>query len=300
MQSASTILNGKALSDAIKEDLKSEVALLNQQYGITPCLCVILIGDRSDSKTYVRMKQQACELIGIKFILIELPTDVKHEIVLAEIKKLNENPDIHAILVQHPWASPINENEVFDAIVPHKNVDGFGVTHMGCLAIKTRTNQRDLAPCTALGCIELLDYYKIPIDGKRAVVIGRSQVVGMPVFLMLTNRNATVTLCHTHTQNLPDICKEADILVVAIGQPLFVKADWIKPGATVIDVGMNTIPDQTRKSGTRLVGDVDFDQVKEIAGAITPVPGGVGPMTVAMLLKATVKCAKINIQNKSI
>ncbi len=284
------LIDGKAIAKEIQASLTREVAELKEKYGVVPGLATVLVGDNPASQTYVRMKQKRCAEVGIRSVGHELPGDATQEEVEALVKKLNADPTIHGILVQLPLPKHLDEEAVLNAISIEKDVDGFHPINIGRLAMKGR--QALFAPCTPAGIIELIDRTGIEIEGKEAVVLGRSNIVGLPVSMLLLKRNATITICHSRTHDLPAVTRRADILVAAVGRPRMVKADWVKPGAVVIDVGINRVDDPTRKRGYRLVGDVDFDEVKEVAGWITPVPGGVGPMTIAMLLKNTVTAAR--------
>ncbi len=284
------LIDGKAIAKEIQEELTREVAELKEKHGVVPGLATVLVGDNPASQTYVRMKQKRSAEVGIHSVGYTLPGDATQEEVEALVRKLNADPTIHGILVQLPLPKHLNEEAVLNAISIEKDVDGFHPINIGRLAMKGR--QALFAPCTPAGIIELIDRTGIPIEGKEAVVLGRSNIVGLPVSMLLLKRNATITICHSRTHDLPAVTRRADILVAAVGRPLMVKADWVKPGAVVIDVGINRVDDPSRKRGYRLVGDVDFEEVKEVAGWITPVPGGVGPMTIAMLLKNTVTAAK--------
>jgi len=295
-----TIIDGKAVAEAIRSEVKSEVAQLRAR-GLVPGLATVLVGKRPDSVSYVTAKRQTCEELGIESIGRELPETVTQEELLAVVQELGQDPRVHGILVQLPLPKHINEETILNAVPIDKDVDGFHPVNVGKLGMKGRKPL--FAPCTPSGVIELLDRVGCKIAGSRAVVLGRSNIVGLPVSLLLLGRDATVTICHSKTQNLAEITRQADILVAAIGRAKFVTADMVKPGAYVIDVGVNAIPvlnpdgspaisEKTGKPKTRLVGDVDFDAVKEVAAAITPVPGGVGPMTIAMLMKNTLRGAK--------
>ncbi|EDO1127187.1 bifunctional methylenetetrahydrofolate dehydrogenase/methenyltetrahydrofolate cyclohydrolase FolD [Listeria innocua] len=275
------IIDGKKLAKEIQEKVTSEVAELVKQ-GKKPGLAVVLVGDNQASRTYVRNKQKRTEEAGMKSVLIELPETVTEEKLLKVVEELNEDNTIHGILVQLPLPKHISEEKVIDAISFDKDVDGFHPVNVGNLFI----GKDSFVPCTPAGIIELIKSTGTQIEGKRAVVIGRSNIVGKPVAQLLLNVNATVTIAHSRTKDLPQVAKEADILVVATGLAKFVKKEYIKPGAIVIDVGMD------RDENNKLCGDVDFDDVKEQAGFITPVPGGVGPMTITMLLANTLKAAK--------
>ncbi|MBC2038249.1 bifunctional methylenetetrahydrofolate dehydrogenase/methenyltetrahydrofolate cyclohydrolase FolD [Listeria marthii] len=275
------IIDGKKLAKEIQEKVTNEVAEL-AKIGKKPGLAVVLVGDNQASRTYVRNKQKRTEEAGMKSVLIELPENVTEEKLLSVVEELNEDKTIHGILVQLPLPKHISEEKVIDTISYDKDVDGFHPVNVGSLFI----GKDSFVPCTPAGIIELIKSTGTQIEGKRAVVIGRSNIVGKPVAQLLLNENATVTIAHSRTKDLPQVAKEADILVVATGLAKFVKKDYIKPGAIVIDVGMD------RDENNKLCGDVDFDDVVEEAGFITPVPGGVGPMTITMLLANTLKAAK--------
>jgi len=290
LRSPPLLINGNEVAKAVRDELKAEVAQLEQKTGKKPALAVVLVGTRKDSQTYVRMKTKACEELGIRSVQHDLPEQITQAELLMRIAELNNNPDINGILVQLPLPPHIDADAIIESLSALKDADGLTTANLGKLCVMGTRAQ--LIPCTPKGCIELLDRSGITIEGKRAVVVGRSKLVGTPVALLLMSRNATVTICHSKTQHLAEIVKQADILVAAIGKAEFVKGEWIKPGAAVIDVGMNAVDDATKKLGYRLVGDVEFEKAKEVAGAITPVPGGVGPMTVAMLLSNTVKTFK--------
>ncbi|MCP7256340.1 bifunctional methylenetetrahydrofolate dehydrogenase/methenyltetrahydrofolate cyclohydrolase FolD [Listeria monocytogenes] len=275
------IIDGKKLAKEIQEKVTREVAELVKE-GKQPGLAVVLVGDNQASRTYVRNKQKRTEEAGMKSVLIELPENVTEEKLLSGVEELNEDKTIHGILVQLPLPEHISEEKVIDTISFDKDVDGFHPVNVGNLFI----GKDSFVPCTPAGIIELIKSTGTQIEGKRAVVIGRSNIVGKPVAQLLLNENATVTIAHSRTKDLPQVAKEADILVVATGLAKFVKKDYIKPGAIVIDVGMD------RDENNKLCGDVDFDDVVQEAGFITPVPGGVGPMTITMLLANTLKAAK--------
>lgn len=279
------ILEGKVFAAQIKQSVKVEVEKIKATQRMNPGLAVIIVGENPASKVYVANKHKACEELGIYSEVISLPESISKEELLAQIFSLNENPAIHGILLQLPLPEALKneEAELLKAIHPDKDVDGFHPVNVGKLAI----GQEHLVPCTPAGCIKMLELANVEIAGKHAVIIGRSNIVGKPMANLLLARHATVTICHSRTANLPSITRQADILIVAIGKAHFVTADMVKPGAVVIDVGINRLPDK------KLVGDVDFEQVKEVAGAITPVPGGVGLLTIAMLLSNTVKAAAL-------
>ncbi len=287
------LIDGKAIAATIRGEIKIEVDKMKAEYNRVPGLAAVLVGSRKDSQTYVRMKKKACAEVGITSFGYDLPEDVSQEDLLKVVQDLNANPDVHGILVQLPLPDHIDDEEILGAISLKKDVDGFHPLNIGRLSMKRRDPL--FVPCTPRGVIELLDRMNIKIEGQRAVVLGRSNIVGLPAAMLLLHRNATLTICHSRTKDLPAVVREADILVAAVGRAEMVKADWVKPGAAVIDVGVNAVDDPTRKKGYRLVGDVAFDEVKEVAGYITPVPGGVGPMTIAMLLKNTLDSAKRDV-----
>jgi len=284
------IIDGTAIAQAIQDEVAAGVVELERDYGIVPGLATVLVGDNPASQTYVRMKQRRCGEVGIHSVGVELPKDASQEQVEARVRELDADPAIHGILVQLPLPSHLDESGVLSAIDLQKDVDGFHPINIGRLAMKGRDPL--FAPATPSGVIELLDRIGIEISGKEAVVLGRSNIVGLPVSMLLLKRNATLTICHSRSRDLANIVRRADILVAAVGRTEMVRGDWVKPGAVVIDVGINQVDDPTRKRGYRLVGDVAFDEVKEVASWITPVPGGVGPMTIAMLLKNTLTAAK--------
>ena len=277
------ILSGKEFAARIKEDAARGITELKEA-GVLPRLAVIIVGSDPASEVYVRNKQRTCEELGIRSDHIALPVETSKEELLACIEELNVDPEVHGILVQLPLPAQIaeDEEEILSHIDPRKDVDGFHPVNVGHLVL----GAPGLRPCTPAGCIRMLDYAGIPIEGAHAVIIGRSNIVGKPMAHLLLERNATVTICHSRTQNLAAIARTADILVAAVGRPRFVTADMVKEGATVIDVGINRIAPK------QLVGDVDFDAAAAVAGAITPVPGGVGLLTVAMLMENVVQAAK--------
>ncbi|RSL80188.1 C-1-tetrahydrofolate synthase, cytoplasmic [Fusarium floridanum] len=279
-----TKIDGTAIAKSIRERLCAEVAAkqkLNPRY--QPCLKIIQVGDRSDSSTYVRMKLKAAAEAGIDSKLLHYPESITEAELLDHIRQLNNDPIVHGILVQLPLPSHISEYTVTSFVADEKDVDGFGTRNIGELA--KRGGKPLFVPCTPKGVMILLKEAGVDLKGKNAVVLGRSDIVGSPVSYLLRNADATVTVCHSKTKDIQNHIKEADVVVAAIGQPQFVQGSWLKPGAVVIDVGTNFLPDSTKKSGYRLVGDVDYDAAAEVASAITPVPGGVGPMTVAMLMQ---------------
>jgi len=283
------IIDGKAIAEEVKSDVAKKVEYLKTK-GITPCLSVILVGNNPASVSYVTGKRKALAQAGMEDRSIELSENTTQAELLELIRQLNEDKTVHGILVQLPLPKHIDESEVIKAISPEKDVDGFHPVNIG----KLFTGEKGFIPCTPNGIGVLLKKMNVKTAGAKAVVIGRSNIVGKPMALLLMNKeyNATVTVCHTGTVNLKEITKEADILVVASGRVNTVTADMVKEGACVIDVGVNRIPDSTKKSGFRLCGDVDFEGVKEVAGFITPVPGGVGPMTIAMLIYNTLEAAE--------
>lgn len=285
------IISGKELSDEIRAELKVDVEAIARA-GVRPGLAVVLVGEDPASQVYVGSKRRTCEELGINSYSHDLPANCTEKRLLGLIEKLNADPDVHGILVQMPLPKHIDEKKVINAINPDKDVDGFHPVNVGKLLI----GEPGFVSCTPAGCIEMLLRSGYDPAGKHVVVLGRSNIVGKPVAALLMQKaaggNATVTVCHSRTKNLAAITKQADILIAAIGIPQFVKARMVKDGVIVIDVGINRIPDKTKKSGTRLVGDVDFKGVSKKARAITPVPGGVGLMTVTMLMKNTVEAAR--------
>lgn len=285
------LIDGKSIALQVREAVAAEVARRTDTGKPKPGLATVLVGDRVDSATYVASKQKACRELGMESFHYALPTSVSQAELEDLVRKLNDDPAVSGILVQLPLPAHLDEERVLQLISLEKDVDGFSPINIGRLAQKGR--EPLFVPCTPSGCIYLLDQVGVQLEGANAVVLGRSNIVGMPTALLLTSRNATVTICHSRTQDLPHIVHRADILIAAIGRAEMVRGDWIKPGAAIIDVGMNEKADPTKKKGYRLVGDVNFDEAREIAGWITPVPGGVGPMTIAMLMKNTLKAAQI-------
>ena len=285
------IIDGKLIAQQVREEVAAKVAERTAAGKLKPTLATVLVGNRPDSAAYVASKGKACQELGMGSISEHLPADASQEQVENLVKSLNDDPKVSGILVQLPMPSHIDEERVLSLINIEKDVDGFSPINIGRLAQKGRDPL--FVPCTPYGCIYLLEKSGVQIEGANAVVLGRSNIVGMPVALLLIGKNATVTVCHSRTKNLSDVVRQADILIAAIGKTQMVRGDWIKPGAAVIDVGINSVPDATKKSGHRLVGDVCFDEAKEVAGFITPVPGGVGPMTIAMLMKNTLRAAEI-------
>ena len=279
------ILEGKVFAQAFREDAQKKAAALQEKYGVQPGLAVIIVGSNPASQVYVRNKHKSCEALGIYSEVIEMPETTTKDELIAKIDALNADVKIHGILVQLPLPEQIaaHESEILERIRPEKDVDGFHPVNVGRLV----TGEPGLVPCTPFGCLRMLELAGIPIDGQRAVIIGRSNIVGKPMAMLLLHENGTVTICHSHTKNLKEICKTADILVVSVGKAKFVTGDMVKPGAVVIDVGMN------RDENGKLCGDVDYESAEAVAGYLTPVPGGVGPMTITMLMKNAVTAAKI-------
>jgi methylenetetrahydrofolate dehydrogenase (NADP+)/methenyltetrahydrofolate cyclohydrolase len=283
------IIDGKQIAADVRAEVKQGVAELKAKTGVVAGLATVLVGDDPASHKYVSMKRKSCAEAGIESFHHELPADATQDTVLGLVRDLGADSRVHGILVQLPMPRQVDEKTVLDAVPLAKDVDGFHPLNIGALAMKGR--EPEFMPCTPHGCMVLLERSGTAIEGANAVVLGRSNIVGMPAALMLIERNATVTVCHSRTKDIAGACRNADIILAAIGRAHFVKSDWIKPGATIIDVGTNVIDDPSRKSGKRLVGDVDFDAALAVAGKITPVPGGVGPMTIAMLLNNTLRAA---------
>ncbi|MGC6529487.1 MAG: bifunctional methylenetetrahydrofolate dehydrogenase/methenyltetrahydrofolate cyclohydrolase FolD [Candidatus Puniceispirillaceae bacterium] len=283
------VIDGKAFAGRVREKVAGHVATLKSDHGITPGLAVVLVGEDPASQVYVRSKGKQTVEAGMNSYEHKLDVDTSEDTLLALIDSLNQDDNVHGILVQLPLPSHLNEDLVINRIAPEKDVDGFHISNVGLLG----TGQKSMVPCTPLGCLLMLRDYHGSISGMDAVVIGRSNIVGKPMAQLLLNDSATVTIAHSRTKNLADVVRRADIVVAAVGRPEMVPGDWIKKGATVIDVGINRIEGEAGK--TRLVGDVDYDSCAAVAGAITPVPGGVGPMTIACLLANTVTaCCRIN------
>lgn len=288
------IIDGEAVASKIREKVKAEVDEMIKVHGFPPGLATVLVGDNPASQQYVRMKQNRSKKVGIVSFGHTLPADTGQDEVERLVRNLGNDPKVHGILVQLPLPDHIDEEAVLNVIPLHKDVDGFHPVNIGRLAMKGRKPL--FIPCTPAGVIRLLEEAGAEFEGAEAVVLGRSNIVGMPAAMLLIHRNSTVTVCHSRTKDLPGVCRRADILVAAVGRPRMIKADWVKPGAYVIDVGSNRIDDPESEKGYRWVGDVDFDDVKEVAGAITPSPGGVGPMTIAGLLHNTLHAAKAAIE----
>jgi len=288
------ILDGNALSADVRAKLAGRVAEIRKR-GITPCLAVILVGDNPASAVYVRNKVAGCEKAGMRSLKFDYPADADPKVVLGKIAELNADESVHGILVQLPLPPQFDEKEILEAISVEKDVDGFHAENVGRLS----QGQRAFFPCTPHGVMKLLEAGNIEVSGADAVVIGRSNIVGKPMAMLLTQAGATVTVCHSKTRDLASHTRRADILIVAIGRPMFVTGDMVKPGAAVIDVGMNRIPPGMPNEG-KLCGDVEFESAKAVAGAITPVPGGVGPMTITMLLSNTLESAERQAEQKGL
>jgi len=285
------IIDGKAIAEEVRAGVKVAVAERVKAGKQTPGLATVLVGENPASQVYVRSKRKACAEVGIESFGYELPATATQQEVEDLVKKLNADPKIHGILVQLPLPSHLDDQAVLGAISIEKDVDGFHPLNIGRLAMKGRDPL--FVPCTPAGAMVMLEKTLPKLEGVNAVVLGRSNIVGMPVALLLVRANATVTICHSRSKDLPGICREADVLIAAVGRPEMVKRDWVKPGAVVIDVGINRIEDPSAPKGSRLVGDVAYDEVAEVASAITPVPGGVGPMTIAMLMQNTLRGAEL-------
>ena len=288
------IIDGKKIAEEIRDEIGNSVRSLKLQHNITPGLATVLVGKDPASETYVRSKHRACERSGITSFGYQLPAGCSQDEIEDLVKKLNSDEQVHGILVQLPLPRKFDEARILSLVSPDKDVDGFNPSNIGALAMKGRNPL--FVPCTPAGIMVLLQKTIGKLEGKQAVVIGRSNIVGMPVSLLLIRENATVTICHSKTVEMPSIIHQADIVVAAIGRAEFVRGDWIKPGAVVIDVGVNRVEDPFSPKGYRLVGDVAYDEALNIASAITPVPGGVGPMTIAMLLQNTLKSVKRTVK----
>ena len=291
------LIDGKAIGLKVQEEVRLAVAKMKEEHDYVPGLATVLVGDDPASNTYVGMKQRTCEKLGIRSIGHTLPADATQEEVEKLVSDLNADPTVNGILVQLPLPGHLNEEAILNSIDLEKDVDGFHPINIGRLAMKGR--EALFAPCTPAGCMRLLEEMGVDPNGKDAVIVGRSNIVGQPMAMLLQKANATVTVCHSRTKDLAGHVRRADIVVAAIGRTEMITGDMIKPGATVIDVGINQKEDATKKRGYRLVGDVDFESAKEVAGAITPVPGGVGPMTIAMLMQNTLRGAEIYLANRS-
>jgi methylenetetrahydrofolate dehydrogenase (NADP+)/methenyltetrahydrofolate cyclohydrolase len=287
------IIDGKAIAEQIRAEVAQDVAKMVEAGRPRPGLATVLVGDNPASKVYVSAKQKACAQVGIESFGHTLAATASQAEVEGLVAKLNADPQVNGILVQLPLPTGLDEERVLNAISIEKDVDGFHPLNIGRLAQKGRDPL--FVPCTPAGVMVLLEKVGVKLEGTNAVVLGRSNIVGMPVALLLVRANATVTICHSRTHDLPGVVREAEVLIAAVGRPEMVRGDWVRPGAVVIDVGTNRVEDPTRPKGYRLTGDVCFDEVKEVAGALTPSPGGVGPMTIAMLLKNTARAAKLAV-----
>jgi 5,10-methylene-tetrahydrofolate dehydrogenase/methenyl tetrahydrofolate cyclohydrolase len=285
------LIDGKLIGEQVRKAVAEEVAKMTAAGKPRPGLATVLVGENPASQAYVGSKQKACAQLGMESFGFKLPATASQQEVEEQVKQLNADPKINGILVQLPLPAHLDEESVLKLISIEKDVDGFHPLNIGRLAQKGRDPL--FVPCTPFGCIYLLKQVGVKLEGANAVVLGRSNIVGMPAALLLVRENATVTICHSRTKDLPSVVREADVLIAAIGRAEMVRGDWVKPGAAVIDVGINRIEDPSSPKGSRLVGDVCFDEVKEVAGWLTPVPGGVGPMTIAMLMRNTLHAAKI-------
>jgi methylenetetrahydrofolate dehydrogenase (NADP+) / methenyltetrahydrofolate cyclohydrolase len=282
------LLDGKLVSKDIYTKLEKKILYLKSK-NVIPCLSVIIVGDRPDSKTYVKMKEKKCQDLRIKSKIVKLNENITSNELVLEVEKLNNDTSINGILIQLPLPEHIEKKRILDSVDKHKDVDGFNIFNMGSLALNRSPN---FYPCTPLGCINILNYYNISVEGKHIVVIGKSQIVGLPLSLMLMNIGATISVCDDKTINIKEITKTADILFVACGCPKLVTDEWIKEDVVIIDIGINKIDDKSSQKGYKIVGDVDFESVKEKVSLISPVPGGVGPMTIAMLMDQTIKATE--------
>ena len=278
---AARIIDGKAISEQLRDELKDEVAALSER-GAKPCLAVIIVGEDPASKVYVRNKERACKQLGMDSILLRLPESTTQEELLGEVRRLNADRAVNGVLVQLPLPAHLDEQAVLREISPEKDVDGFHAVNAGRLM----QGERCTVACTPAGCLDLIRSTGVKIEGAEAVVVGRSNIVGKPMAMLLLQNNATVTICHSRTRNLAEVTRRADILVAAVGRPRMITGDMIKPGAVVIDVGINRVDG-------KLVGDVDFESAQEVAGWITPVPGGVGPMTITGLMRNTIAATRM-------
>ncbi len=285
------LIDGKELASQLRKNIAEEVEERLASERSRPGLATVLVGDNPASKVYVRAKQKACEQAGIESFGFTLPATASQKEVRDLIAELNADSRVHGILVQLPLPPGIDEEQILNDIRIKKDVDGFHPMNIGRLAQKGREPM--YIPCTPGGVMYMLEQLEVPLEGSNAVILGRSNIVGMPVSLLLLRENATITICHSRTRDIPAITREAEILIAAVGRPEMVRGDWVKPGAVVIDVGVNRVEAPERERGYRLVGDVAFDEVNEVASALTPVPGGVGPMTIAMLLRNTLRAAKL-------
>lgn len=290
------VIDGKVIAAKVREQVAEGVANLKEKYGYTPGLATVLVGEDPASATYVRSKQKMCESLGIRSSGHHLPADASQADVQALVTGLNANPEINGILVQLPLPKHIDEEAILNSIDLTKDVDGFHPVNIGRLAMKGRDPL--FIPCTPAGCMVLLEEAGVTMRGAEAVIVGRSNIVGLPMAMLLQKADATVTICHSRTRDLREHLQRADIVVAAIGRAEMITGDMLKPGTAVIDVGINRVDDATAKSGYRLVGDVHYESAAEVAGAITPVPGGVGPMTIAMLMQNTLRAAEMALAKK--
>ncbi len=290
------LIDGKVIAAKVQAEVRQGVAVMLAEYGVVPELATVLVGDDPASATYVRSKQRMCEELGIRSIGHHLPADSTQVEVEGLVRQLNADPTVNGILVQLPLPKHLNEEAVLNSIDLEKDVDGFHPVNIGRLAMKGRNPL--FVPCTPAGCMRLLQETGVTLRGANAVVLGRSNIVGLPMAMLLQKADATVTICHSRTKDLVGFLRQADVVIAAVGRAEMVTGDMLKPGAVVIDVGINQKADPTKKRGFRLVGDVDFESAKEVAGAITPVPGGVGPMTIAMLMENTLRAAQIALKKK--
>ncbi len=288
------VIDGKKVAARVRDEVATAVAEMKEKHNYTPGLATVLVGEDPASDTYVRSKQRMCERLGIRSVGHKLPADTTQEELVTLVSALNADPEINGILVQLPLPKHIDEEAVLNSIDLEKDVDGFHPVNIGRLAMKGR--EPLFIPCTPAGCMELLADAGVETNGAEAVIVGRSNIVGLPMAMLLQKANATVTICHSRTKDLEAHLKRADIIVAAIGWAEMIKGDMLKPGVAIIDVGINRVDDDSRERGYRLVGDVEYDSAAEVAGAITPVPGGVGPMTIAMLMKNTLRAAEIALE----
>lgn len=294
MSSEAKVIDGKGIAATIRTEIKTECEQLIEKHKCVPGLATVLVGNRTDSATYVKFKKRAAKEVGFHSIDVTLPDTITEEALIKEVKKLAVDSKVHGILVQLPLPKHISESNVLASIPVNKDVDGFSALNIGNLCLKGGDPPLAI-PCTPAGCVELLQRSGVITKGMDAVVLGRSNIVGMPMAHLLRSMDATVTVCHSRTKNIQEHVKRADIVIAAIGKPEFVKGSWLKQGCVVIDVGINEKKDASRKRGYRLVGDVEFESSKMVAGHITPVPGGVGPMTIAMLLRNTINLARFSL-----
>ncbi|XP_056689852.1 bifunctional protein FolD 2 [Spinacia oleracea] len=284
------IINGKSIAALIKSQVASEILRMKDAVGKQPGLAVVFVGERNDSHSFVRTKMKACDDVGISSSMIELNADCTEDEAFHVVSKLNKDPSIHGIIVQLPLPKHLDEEKILNVVNPEKDVDGFHPLNMGCLAMKGR--EPFFVPCAAKSCIDLLLRFGIEIVGKNAVVVGRSKLVGLPVSLLLQRHHATVSVVHSFTKNPQELTREADIIITDVGVPNMIRGDWLKPGTVVIDAGTNAVKDPSRKHGFHLSGDVCFEEAVRVASVITPVPGGLGPITISMLLSNTLDSAK--------